>query len=59
MNFQNGNIYVSVIENKNIGIDHFSVELKNVKRFMLRTMTTTTTFRKENGINLIVMIKWT
>ena len=59
MNTQNGNMFVLVIGNKNTGIDHFSVELKNVKKFMLRTMIITETFKKESGINLIAMIRWT
>lgn len=58
MNTQNGNMYVSVTEHKNIGIDHFSVELKNVKKFTLRTMTITEISKKKSGINLIVIIRW-
>ena len=51
-------MYVLVIENKSTGTDHFSVGLKNVKKFTSKTTTITETFKKKSGINLIVMIKW-
>lgn len=36
--------------------DHFSVELKNVKKFTLKTTTITKLFKKESGTSLAVMI---
>lgn len=56
MNIQNGSMFVSVIENKNIGTDHFLVELKNVKKFTSKTTTITETFKKKSGRNLIATI---
>lgn len=55
-NIQNTSMFASVIESRNTGTDHFSVELKNVKKFTLRTMTITKLFKKESGINLTAMI---
>ena len=52
MNIQNRSMFVSV----NTGIDHFSVELKNVKKFTLKTTTITEIFKKKNGKNLIPTI---
>lgn len=56
MNIQNGSMFVLGIENKSTGIDHFSVELKNVKKFTLKTTTITEIFKKKNGKNLIPTI---
>lgn len=56
MNIQNGSTFVSVIESRNTGTDHFSAESKNVKKFTSKTTTITETFKKKSGRNLIATI---
>ena len=50
-------MFASAIESRNTGTDHFSVELKNVRKFTLKIMTITEIFKKKNGINLIATIR--
>ena len=56
MNIQNGSMFVSAIESRNIGTDHFSAESKNVKKSTLKTTTITEAFKKKSGRNLIATI---